>query len=77
MFKRVALGTVTNNKLKGIRDINARELLAIVSLAVFVIWIGLYPLPFLNLMHASVEHLLLQVESAQLAQETMQEIARP
>ncbi len=70
MYKRMALGPVASG-LKEIRDINARELLAIASLALFVIWIGFYPLPFLNLIHASVEHLLQQLGSAPLAVETM------
>jgi NADH-quinone oxidoreductase subunit M len=65
MFKSVALGAVSNINLSHIKDVNARELVAIVSLAIFVIWVGFYPMPFLNLMHASVEHLLQQVEGAQ------------
>jgi len=72
MFKNVALGTVTNTNLTNIEDVNARELLAIISLAFFVIWIGLYPSPFLNLMHVSVEHLLLQAGSMpEVMQEAM------
>jgi NADH-quinone oxidoreductase subunit M len=66
MFKRVALGSLTHSRLAAIEDVNARELLAIVALAIFVIWIGLYPSPFINLMHVSVEHLLQQVEGGVL-----------
>ena len=44
-----------------IRDVNARELAAILPLAVFVLWVGLYPKPFLDIIDASVEHLLAQV----------------
>ncbi len=65
MFRRVALGTITNSALTEIEDVNARELLAIISLAVFVIWIGLYPMPFIDLMHVSVEHLLQQASRVQ------------
>jgi NADH-quinone oxidoreductase subunit M len=65
MFRRVALGTITNSALTEIEDVNARELLAIISLAVFVIWIGLYPMPFIDLMHVSVEHLLQQATRVQ------------
>ncbi|RUW29341.1 NADH-quinone oxidoreductase subunit M, partial [Mesorhizobium sp. M1E.F.Ca.ET.041.01.1.1] len=42
-------------------DVNAREMAAILPLAVFVVWIGLYPKPFLEIIDASVEHLLAQV----------------
>jgi NADH-quinone oxidoreductase subunit M len=31
-----------------------------VPLLVFVFWIGLHPQPFVNVMHASVQHLLEQ-----------------
>jgi NADH-quinone oxidoreductase subunit M len=34
---------------------------AILPLAVFVLWVGLYPKPFLNIIDASVQNLLAQV----------------
>ena len=40
---------------------SGRELAAILPLAVFVLWVGLYPKPFLNIIDASVKHLLEQV----------------
>jgi len=36
---------------------------ALLSLALFVLWVGFYPMPFLNIMHASVEHLLQQTQA--------------
>ncbi len=60
MFKRVALGEITNSKLRDLKDINPREFTAIIPLAIFVIWIGFYPSPFLKIMHSSVENLLQQ-----------------
>jgi NADH-quinone oxidoreductase subunit M len=62
MFKRMALGKVTNDELFRSWDLDARELVAVLSLALFVVWIGFYPMPFLELMHASVDHLLLQTQ---------------
>jgi NADH-quinone oxidoreductase subunit M len=44
-----------NQKLK---DLDAREVLVLAPLLVLVFWIGLYPAPFLDVMHASVLHLL-------------------
>lgn len=61
MYKRVALGEITNEHLKEAWDLDAREIIAMVALVVFVVWIGLYPKPFLNVMHASTEHLLKQI----------------
>lgn len=61
MYKRIALGPADNPKLQPINDINLREFSAIASLLVFVFWVGLHPLPFVELMDASVEELLRQV----------------
>ena len=58
MFRRVALGKVANQTLTKSWDLDVREVVALLSLAVFVLWVGFYPTPFLNIMHASVEHLL-------------------
>jgi len=60
MYKRVAIGKV-NEHVKEAWDINAREIVAMAALVIFVIWIGLYPKPFLNILHASSEHLLQQL----------------
>jgi NADH-quinone oxidoreductase subunit M len=66
MFRRVALGRVNNKLQLEIWDLDGREIVAILSLAVFVIWIGFYPGPFLGLMHVSVEHLLEQATASGL-----------
>lgn len=63
MYGKVALGPpslVTRYKM---RDVNAREMAAILPLAVFVLWVGLYPKPFLAITDASVRHLLVQVNA--------------
>jgi len=61
MFRRVALGPASVGQRYKIWDLGRRELAAILPLAVFVFWVGLYPKPFLNIIHVSVEHLLQQV----------------
>jgi NADH-quinone oxidoreductase subunit M len=63
MYRKVALGPASVGVRFKIRDVNARELAATLPLAVFVLWVGLYPKPFLNIMDASVEHLLVQVHA--------------
>jgi NADH-quinone oxidoreductase subunit M len=47
-------------------DLNGRELATLVPLAVLVFWIGLNPGPFLDRVHASVEHLLLDFPAVQV-----------
>ena len=61
MYRRVALGPAVYETGEGMWDVNGRELAAIVPLALFVFWVGLYPKPFLDILHVSVEHLLDQV----------------
>ncbi|WP_136619167.1 MULTISPECIES: NADH-quinone oxidoreductase subunit M [Mesorhizobium] len=61
MYRKVALGPASIGVRFKIRDVNAREMAAILPLAVFVLWIGLYPKPFLEIIDASVKHLLAQV----------------
>jgi NADH-quinone oxidoreductase subunit M len=45
-------------------DLNLREWAYLIPLAIFVLWIGLAPTPFLEVMHASVDHLIAQVQAA-------------
>ncbi len=44
-------------------DLNVREIVYLVPLALFVLWIGFSPAPFLDVMHASVDHLMKQVQA--------------
>ena len=47
LVKRVVFGSL-DEKSAGMPDLSLREAFILVSLAVFVIWIGVYPQPFLN-----------------------------
>jgi NADH-quinone oxidoreductase subunit M len=66
MFKRVYLGPVTNDDVKGLVDINAREFLMLSLLAVAVLYMGIYPKPFTDVMDASVMDLLKHVAVSKL-----------
>ena len=61
MLQRVAWGGTSNPVHAGLADLNLREVATLAPLLVFVFWIGLHPQPFVNVMHASVQNLLLQV----------------
>ncbi|MEK1855335.1 MAG: NADH-quinone oxidoreductase subunit M [Phyllobacterium sp.] len=61
MYGKVALGPASVGLRFKIRDVDAREMAAILPLAIFVLWVGLYPKPFLAIIDASVKHLLAQV----------------
>ncbi|MBZ0131486.1 MAG: NADH-quinone oxidoreductase subunit M [Rhodocyclaceae bacterium] len=61
MVKRVVFGAVANHHVAELADIDARELVILGILALCVLGMGLYPYPFTEVMHASVENLLKHV----------------
>ncbi|WP_374426171.1 NADH-quinone oxidoreductase subunit M [Ideonella dechloratans] len=61
MYKRVYFGDVTNDHVRELTDINAREFGMLAVLAIAVLAMGLYPKPFTDVMHASVTELLKHV----------------
>jgi len=60
MYRKVALGAVDSPLVKKVWDLDGREISSFAALAVFVVWVGLYPKPFIDIMHVSAEHLLEQ-----------------
>jgi NADH-quinone oxidoreductase subunit M len=66
MFKRVYLGPVTNDDVKGLADINSREFLMLALLAIVVLFMGIYPKPFTDVMDSSVIDLLKHVAASKL-----------
>ncbi len=66
MFKRVYLGPVANDDVKGLKDINSREFLMLSLLAIAVLWMGIYPKPFTDVMDTSVAELLKHVATSKL-----------
>ncbi|HCC82024.1 MAG TPA: NADH-quinone oxidoreductase subunit M, partial [Methylophaga sp.] len=66
MVKRVFFGEIANDQVAKLQDINSREMLLLASLAVIVLVIGIWPDPLLNVMHASVDNLLLQITQSKL-----------
>jgi NADH-quinone oxidoreductase subunit M len=61
MYKRVVFGAVANHHVAELTDIDAREFAVLGLLALCVLGMGLYPLPFTEVMHASVDNLLKHV----------------
>jgi NADH-quinone oxidoreductase subunit M len=66
MFKRVYFGSIANDQVKKLADINAREFLFLSLLAVAVLYLGLYPKPFTDVMDVSVAELLKHVAQSKL-----------
>ena len=66
MVKRVYFGAVANDDVAALQDINAREFTMLAILAVAVLWMGLYPKPFTDVMNVSVAELLRHVAASKL-----------
>ena len=62
MFQRVMFGTLdkTNAELP---DLNAREIVVMLPILLFIVWIGVYPKPFLSKMEKSVDVVVTQVKT--------------
>ena len=66
MFKRVYLGPVGNDDVKALLDINGREFLVMALLGIMVLYMGIHPKPFTDVMDASVAELLKHVAISKL-----------
>jgi NADH-quinone oxidoreductase subunit M len=66
MVKRVYFGAVANEQVARLVDINGREFLMLALLAAGVLWMGLYPKPFTDVMQVSVTELLRHVAAPKL-----------
>ncbi len=58
MYKRVVFGPIANDHVAKLKDIGGREFIFLALLAVAVLFMGLYPKPFTDVMHTSVADLL-------------------
>ena len=68
MIKRVYLGPVANDDVKELTDINGREFLMLALLAIAVLYMGVFPKPFTDVMDTSVADLLKHVALSKLPQ---------
>ncbi|MCG6953091.1 MAG: NADH-quinone oxidoreductase subunit M [Betaproteobacteria bacterium] len=66
MYKRVIFGAVGNERVAALADLNPREFVVLGLLAAAVLFMGLYPLPFTEVMHASVAELLRHVAASKI-----------
>jgi len=66
LVKRVIFGAIANDNVAQLKDLNRRELLILTSLAIAVLWLGLYPAPLFEVMHVSVNNLLQHISMSKL-----------
>jgi NADH-quinone oxidoreductase subunit M len=63
MFQRVMFGPLVHEENRRLADLTPRELTVLIPLLVLIVWIGLYPEPFLKPTEASVKQLLAQMHA--------------
>ena len=66
MYKRVIFGAVANPHVAHLQDINLREFLVLGLLAIVVLWMGIYPAPFAEVLHVAVDDLIAHVMQSKL-----------
>ncbi|AOB32191.1 NADH:ubiquinone oxidoreductase subunit M [Bordetella sp. H567] len=66
MVKRVAFGEIANEHVRQLTDIGSREFLILGLMAITVLYMGIYPKPFTDVMHASVQALMQHVAISKL-----------
>lgn len=66
MYKRVIFGAIANAQVAKLTDITLREKVIFAVLALAVLGMGLYPLPFSEILHVSVNDLLVHAARSKL-----------
>jgi NADH-quinone oxidoreductase subunit M len=63
MVQRVLFGPLVKDMVKGLQDLNFREVVVLVPLAFWSIYLGVYPQPFFDRIEVSVSHYIEQIKS--------------
>jgi len=66
MVKRVYFGAIANDDVRALVDIGRREFFMLALLAIAVLWMGIHPKPFTDVMQVSVTELLKHVAQSKL-----------
>lgn len=66
-YERAILGPVGRSVRESIGDLQPRETVIALSLSVMILWIGLYPAPFLRMMNGSVQALVDRIDHGTVA----------
>jgi NADH-quinone oxidoreductase subunit M len=64
LYRRVIFGKLDKDHLKGILDLEPREVAIFAPLVVLVFWLGIWPQPFLDVIEPSVANLLQNYQAA-------------
>ena len=64
LYRRVIFGELTKEDLKTMTDLSRREIAVFAPLVAATLWMGIWPEPFLDVVHASVANLIENYEVA-------------
>ncbi|MGB1161489.1 MAG: NADH-quinone oxidoreductase subunit M [Alphaproteobacteria bacterium] len=67
LYRRVVFGKLEKDDLKSLLDMTPREIFIFAPLVILVLWMGIWPMPFLDVMSASVDALLVPFVEADAA----------
>ncbi len=73
-YKKMFFGVVTKEENKNLSDVNSRELIALVPLAIITVWLGIYPKPILEPINKSVESIVQLMHDKSTTQEAKSRI---
>ena len=65
MFRRVIFGPLTNPENQKLQDLNGREILILAPVLALIVFMGVYPEPFLSRMKPAVDLTLKRVFAIQ------------
>lgn len=66
LYQRVMLGPIEKEENKNLKDISKTELITIIPLLIFIIWIGVYPNTFLKVSEKSVKKILMNYDNTKI-----------
>lgn len=66
-FQNIFMGAVNNPKNEKLRDVNRRELVIFIAFLIFIVWIGVMPTPYFNLIDSTVSTLVNDIGATVLA----------
>ena len=66
MYKRVMFGNITNKLVLNFSDIDFNDKLVLSILTFVIILLGVWPAPFIDLIHPSIQHLIQQITQSKI-----------
>jgi len=73
-YKKMFFGEITIEENRNLPDVNKRELIALIPLAIITIWLGVYPKPVLEPINNSVESIVQLMHDKSITEEAKKRI---